>query len=643
MKKKVVLFFLASVVCISAFAQVKLPKLISDGMVLQRNLKLKIWGWASAGENISVFFREKKYTTKADEQGNWMIFLPAQKPGGPYELRVKASNEINIKNILIGDVWLCSGQSNMELTMERLKYKYADEIKNGDNPEIRQFTVPDKYDFKKPQEDVASGQWVPSTGKDIYSFSGVAWFFAKKLYNRYKVPIGLINSALGGSPAEAWISEEAIRKFPAYYAEAQKFRDDALIDSIEKADKGISNSWYNLLNQTDEGLQNKWADPGFDDSGWEQFTIPGYWPVIGSGFLNGSAWFRKKIEVPASMIGQRVKLESGRIVDADSVFINGKFIGTTGYQYPPRRYELPVGTLKEGTNTIVIRVVSNSGRAGFVPGKRYELTTANDTVDLKGEWRYKTGSVMKALPAQTFIRWKPVGLYNAMIAPLTNYSIKGVIWYQGESNVSHPGNYKDLIETLINDWRKKWKQGEFPFVYVQLANFMEAKTSPDESNWAELRQQQLNVLTVHNTAMAVAIDVGDWNDIHPENKKEVGTRLALQAERIAYDDTKIISSGPLYQSVKAEGNKIIVSFSNTGKGLIIKGGKDLKQFALAGKDGKYEWAKAIIKGNKVIVWNDTIPHPVSLRYAWADNPEGANLYNSEGLPASPFAASMPYK
>jgi sialate O-acetylesterase len=642
MKKLLILFFVVPIY-ISAFTQVKLPKLISDGMVLQRDIKLKIWGWASAGENVSVFFREKKYSTRADGKGNWMIFLPAQKAGGPYELRINASDEITIKNILIGDVWLCSGQSNMELTMERLKYKYADEIKNGDNPAIRQFLVPDKYDFKKPQDDVASGQWVLSTGKDIYSFSGVAWFFAKKLYSRYKFPVGLINSALGGSPAEAWISEDAIKKFPQYYSEAQKFRNDILIDSIEKADKEVNVSWYNILNQTDEGLRGKWVYPGLDDRGWEQFTVPGYWPGIGTGFLNGSVWFRKKIEVPASMIDKPAKLELGRIVDADSVFINGKFVGATGYQYPPRRYELPAGILKEGTNTIVIRVVSNSGSGGFVPGKRYELTTANDTVDLKGEWKYKTGSIMKPLPAQTFIRWKPVGLYNAMIAPLTNYSIKGVIWYQGEANTSHPGDYKDLMQTLINDWREKWKQGDFPFVYAQLASFMEAKSFPTESNWAALRQQQFNLLAVHNNAMAVAIDLGEWNDIHPENKRDVGIRLALQAERIAYGDTKIISSGPLYQSVKTEGNKIIVSFLNTGKGLIVKGGKELKQFVIAGTDGKYEWAKAIIKENKVIIWNDAIPHPVSVRYAWADNPQGANLYNSEGLPASPFSASVAEK
>ena len=624
----------------SAITQVRLPKLISDGMILQRDIQLKIWGWASAGEPVSVVFKEKVYAAKADQHGNWLIVLPAQKTGGPYNMRIKATNEIVIKNILIGDVWLCSGQSNMELTMERLKYKYAGEIRNGDNSEIRQFTVPDKYDFKRPQDDVVAGQWVTATGKDIYTFSGVAWFFARKLYEKYKVPIGLINSALGGSPAEAWISEKAIQKFPVYYEEAQKFKNDALIDSIEKSDKRLSSDWYNLLNERDEGLKYKWTDTGFDDEGWEQFTVPGYWPGTGTGFLNGAVWFRKKIEVPASMIGEPAKLELGRIVDADSVFLNGQFVGSTGYQYPPRRYELPPAILKQGSNIIVIRVISNSGSGGFVPGKRYELATKNDTIDLKGGWKYKTGSTMQPLPPQTFIRWKPVGLYNAMIAPLINYSIKGAIWYQGEANTSHPADYRNLMHTLVNDWREKWNQGDFPFIYVQLANFMESKPSPGESNWAELRQQQLNLLSVPNTAMAVAVDIGEWNDIHPENKKDVGTRLALQAERIAYGDKKIIASGPLYQSMKVEGNKIILSFSNTGNGLMVKGGTHLKQFAIAGMDGHYEWAKAIIKGNKVIVWSDNIRHPVSVRYAWAGNPEGANLYNGEGLPASPFFADV---
>ena len=641
--KKLFTFLIFISVCTSAFTQVRMPKLISDGMVLQRGITLKIWGWASAGEAISVVFKEKAYTAKADQQGNWTVLLPAQKEGGPYNLHVKATNEIIIKNILVGDVWLCSGQSNMELTMERLKYKYADEIIGADNSEIRQFTVPDIYDFKKPQDDVAAGQWVAATGKNIYSFSGVAWFFAKELYKKYKIPIGLINSALGGSPAEAWISEEAIKKFPVYYKEAQKFRNDTLIDSIEKEDKRVSSNWYKLLNETDEGLKSKWIDPAVEDTGWTEFTVPGYWPGTGTGFLNGSVWFRKKIEVPAAMIGKPAKLELGRIVDADSVFINGKFVGTTGYQYPPRRYELPADILKEGSNAIVVRIISNSGSGGFVPGKRYELTAIHDTVDLKGIWTYKTGAIMQPLPAQTFIRWKPVGLYNAMIAPLIKYSIKGVIWYQGEANTSHPGNYKELMQTLIDDWRKKWKQGDFPFIYVQLANFMEAKPSPGESNWAELRQQQFDLLTLHNTAMAVAIDIGEWNDIHPENKKDVGIRLALQAEHIAYGDTKIVASGPLYRSIKAEGNKIILSFSNTGTGLLAKGNKDLQQFAVAGKDGKYEWAKAIIKGNKVIVWSDNVPHPVFVRYAWADNPEGANLYNSKGLPASPFSVKVDIK
>ena len=272
-----------------------------------------------------------------------------------------------------------------------------------------------------------------------------------------------------------------------------------------------------------------------------------------------------------------------------------------------------------------------------MPDKPYELTTTNDTIDLKGNWWYKTGAIMPPLPAATFIRWKPLGLYNAMIAPLINFSIKGVIWYQGEANTSHPNDYKELMQTLIEDWRFKWGQGDFPFLFVQLANYMKPVTTPQESNWALLRQQQLNTLSVPNTAMAVAIDVGEWNDIHPENKKDIGSRLALQARKLAYGERNIVASGPIFRSIDYAGNKIVLHFDETGSGLMAEGHTGLKYFAIAGADKKYIWANAIIKDNTVIVWHDDVHHPVSVRYAWADNPQGANLYNREGLPASPFS------
>jgi sialate O-acetylesterase len=273
--------------------------------------------------------------------------------------------------------------------------------------------------------------------------------------------------------------------------------------------------------------------------------------------------------------------------------------------------------------------------------KPYQLTTATDTIELKGNWKYKVGAVMPALPAATFVRWKPGGLYNAMIAPLLNYSIKGVIWYQGEANTNKATEYQKLFPALIKDWRQQWKQGDFPFLYVQLPNFMETKSQPSESEWAQLRESQLKTLSIPNTGMAITIDLGEWNDIHPSNKEDVGKRLALVAESVAYKEKNIVYSGPLYQSMKIENNRIILSFTNVGSGLTAKGNTELKYFSIAGTDKKFVRAKAIIQNNKVIVWNDAVKDPVVVRYAWADNPEGANLYNKEGLPASPFTTDSP--
>jgi sialate O-acetylesterase len=608
-------------------------------MILQRDTKTKIWGWAAADEKVTVHFNNKIYNTTTRKDGKWIITLSPEKAGGPFDMEIDASNHIIIKNILIGDVWICSGQSNMELMMERVKYKYADEIATANNAEIRQFTVPDKYDFRTIHDDVDNGHWIAVNPKNILLFSAVAYFFAKEIYAKYKVPLGLINSALGGSPAEAWMSEEALKSFPTYYDEMQKFKDTTFIHEIESKDKAIADNWYTQLNEKDEGIKYNWKDVSFNDDDWKQMKVPGYWADADDQVLNGAVWFRKTIQVPAPMVNKTAKLELGRIIDADSVFINGQYVGNTTYQYPPRRYILPSNILKEGKNTIAIKVISNSGKGGFVLDKPYQLTTTADSIDLKGNWKYKVGAVMPPLPAETFVRWKPGGLYNAMIAPLVNYSIKGVIWYQGEANATNAIKaleYQRLFPALIKDWRQRWMQGDFPFLYVQLPNFMEAKEQPSKSDWVQLREAQLKTLSIPNTGMAVAIDLGEWNDIHPSNKKDVGKRLALVAEVVAYKEKNTVYSGPLYQSMKIDNNKIILSFTNAGSGLMVKGNTDLKYFSIAGADKKFVWAKAIIQNDKVVVWNDTVKDPVVVRYAWADNPDGANLYNKEGLPASPF-------
>jgi len=636
-KLKIIITLVSFVSFNSIIAQIKLPKLISDGVILQRNEKVKIWGWASANEKISLLFNTKTYTTEADEDGNWHIMLPAQKAGGPFTMFFKGTNEVKVQDVLFGDVWVCSGQSNMELPMERVKEKYGDIIKNSENSNIRQFLVPDKYNFKQEETDFDSGNWVSATPENVLSFSAVAYFFAKDIYEKQHVPIGLINSALGGSPVESWMSDEALKDFPEAYAEAQKYKNDELIKQIETSDKKRSDDWYALLDSKDKGLYNHWdLSSGIDFSDWDKMDIPSFWADSSLGKVNGSVWFSKDVNVPKEMVGKPAKLFLGRIVDQDFVYVNDEFVGTTGYQYPPRRYDVKPTILKEGKNTIMVRIINNIGNGGFVSDKPYFLAVENDTIDLKGTWKYKLGTTIQPLEGPTFIRWKPEGLYNAMIAPLLNLKIKGVLWYQGESNTGNPTNYNQTFPALINDWRNQWQQGDFPFLYVQLTNFMETYPQPRESNWAALRQAQLETLSVSKTGMAVTIDLGEWNDIHPLNKEDVGKRLALLATKLAYGEKSIYAESPTPHKTKFKDDSVIISFENTGSGLKIKNGDELKRFSISNDGKHFVWAKAELVGNKIIVSDKTISNPIMVRYAWDNNPDDANLFTNEGLPASPF-------
>jgi sialate O-acetylesterase len=618
-------------------AQVKLPRLISNGMVLQRDADVKIWGWAAPGEAVAVEFRDNTYRTTATESGEWEITITPVTAGGPHSMTIRASNTIMLDDIYFGEVWICSGQSNMELPMSMVSPLYQEEINQAHYPLIRHFAVPQKYNFNEPLKDLDGGSWKLATPTSVNDFSAVAFFFARELHQKYNIPIGLINTSLGGSPAESWMSEQALEQFPEHLREAQRFKDASLIQRIEQQDRQRIDAWYKQADQNDAGYQSTpWHHPGINTRNWSNITVPGYWADGALGPVNGVVWYRKDFTIRANAAGKAAKLNLGNIVDADSVFINGVFVATTSYQYPPRRYEIPAGLLKKGKNNITIRVINNTGRGGFVPDKDYEIITADNRIDLRGQWKYKSGTTMEPLAPQTFIRWKPLGLYNAMLFPLLNYHIRGVIWYQGESNTGRPKEYAELFPAMIQDWRNSWNQGDFPFLYVQLANFMPARSEPSESNWAMLRESQLKTLSVPNTAMAVTIDIGEWNDIHPLNKKDVGVRLALAAQKVACHDEQVVASGPIYKDIIIEGNKALITFHSTGSGLMAKGDRQLKGFAVAGKDGRFVWAQARIENNRVVVWSDKVSEPVAVRYAWADNPHDANLYNVEGLPASPF-------
>jgi len=640
-KRIKLLAFIALIVPISVFGQVRVPKLVSDGMVLQRNAEVPVWGWAKPGENISVVFKGTNYHTVTNDDGKWKLKMTDLTPGGPYKMKIIGNNTtITLHNVLVGDVWISSGQSNMEHTMYSFREVYQSEIDNAHYDEIHYFDVPQNYSFQGPLEKLPSGEWVDTNPRTVGSFSAAAYFFAKNIHEKYHIPIGIINASLGGSPAQAWISQDALKgKFPDYYNESQQFKDSAFVAQTQRKDQQRTIDWYQELQKKDVGYASShksWTASEVNTDEWSVMEIPGYWADTNLGNINGSVWFRTKVDIPASMVGKPAMIRLGRIVDADSVFINDTFVGTTSYQYPRRRYNIPSGVLKKGTNTIVIRVVNVSGRGGFVPEKPYDISAGGQWISLKKKWKFHLGAQMEALAPQTFVRWKSSGLYNAMLAPLQNYRIKGAIWYQGESNTGKPEEYHELFATMIRNWREQWNEGDFPFIFVQLPNFMKAQEEPSESNWALLRESQRKTLALPNTGMAVTIDIGEWNDIHPFNKKDVGKRLALAAEKVAYGENDIVYSGPSYESMKKEGDKVTLTFSSIGSGLMVKGSDTLEGFAIAGPDHHFVWANAKIDGNKVVVWSKNVSNPVAVRYGWADNPEDANLFNKQGLPASPF-------
>ena len=561
--------------------------------------------------------------------------------GGPYSMVIEGINRIELNDILLGEVWLCSGQSNMELPVRRVKSLYGDEISKAKNPSIRQFAVPQQYDFKTPLSDLSGGEWVSCDSTSVLGFSAVAWFFGRSLFDTYGVPIGLINASLGGSPAEAWMSEEALQAFPNQRDEALRFRNDSLIRQIQKDDQQRIGAWYRQSTATDQGNtkgQLPWHAANLNDCQWDTIAVPGYWADGPTGLVNGVVWFRRSFQWADDEVAAQLSL--GAIVDADSVFVNGVFVGTTSYQYPPRIYQVPAGVLKKGENSIAVRVISNSGRGGFVPDKSYALSSGSSRISLEGTWRYRIGAVMEPLAGETFIRWKPMGLYNAMINPLITYAIKGVIWYQGESNTGNPKEYAALFPALIRDWRSHFQYPDMPFLFVQLSSFMKSWAEPTESHWAQTRESQLAALTLPNTAVSVTIDVGEWNDVHPLNKKTVGERLSLAAQNVAYGNRSVVCSGPMLKSWKVKHNKIELLFESNGGRLQTNDDEQLKQIAIAGKDRQFVWAKSVIKRSKIVVWSDSVSQPAAVRYGWADNPAGANLINSAGLPASPFRTDV---
>ena len=549
-----------------------------------------------------------------------------------------SGSELTLKDILVGDVWVLGGQSNMQIPIRRTLDLFAEEVKGATCPEIRSFLVPMIYDFHGPREELSGGSWVSVNPTSVYDFSAIGYFFAKKVYEKYKIPIGFLFTAIGGTPAEAWLSEKTLLKFDRLKELLNLCKDDSYVSGTIKREEQQNNSWYRELDEADQGLNGPsgpWYGEDCDLSDWTEITIPMSFEGTDLGNIKGGAiWFRKDIIVPGTMLKGPGKLVLGTIVDGDDTYLNGVRIGGTGYLYPPRRYDIPEGLLREGRNTITVRLLVTQNTGAFVTDMPYVLRANGEELPISGIWNYKIGAVTKAQQPTTFFQYKPTGVYNGMIYPLRRYTIKGVLWYQGESNDSYPSDYKDLFEAVILDWRQTWNIGAFPFLYVQLANYCPWRKEPEESSWARLREEQRKAMEVPGTGMVVTIDKGMYNDLHPWDKKSVGERLARWAFHMVFGED-LVYSGPIYDHMEKEGEALRLYFRHTGSGLLLRG-NGVNMLEVCGEDGVFYPAEASIDQDTLLVTCSKVKNPVHVRYGWLNNPENPNLFNKEGLPASPF-------
>ena len=621
----------------SISAQVKMSPLFGSNMVLQQGIEIPVWGWASPGEKVTITLDKVIVSVKTNKEGKWQVKLPAMNYGGPYKLTVKGKNLISFENVMIGEVWICSGQSNMEFQLMNANNAEA-EIASSNSPEIRLFTVKRRIS-QTPQDNLEEGNWEECSPETSPRFSAVAWFFGKSLNEKLKVPIGLIHVSWGGTVAETWTSEEMISQnsdFTKSLSQLKKINLDDYAKSLEEDVRKRVGEFSTVDLGMKDG-QPVWANPDLNDSDWKLMPLPGYIEQNGLEGVDGIIWFRKEIEISPEEADKPATLYLAKINDSDHTYLNGTHIGATEQMAnEPRIYSVPPGIMKAEKNILTVQVEDVGGVCGiYGDTAMLRLQLENRSISLCGNWKYKIGLVKFnfILSPNSY----PTLLYNGMLNPLIPFGIKGAIWYQGEGNASRAKQYQKVFPDLIKDWRNHWKQGDFPFLFVQLANYMKADSLPVESSWAELREAQSMALSLPKTGMAVAIDVGDALDIHPKDKQSVGKRLALSALKIAYKQD-ILFTGPVYKTMEVAGNKIVLSFNEVGEGLCVhdKYGY-LKGFAVAGENKKFYWAKAVITGkNTVEISCPEVQQPVAVRYGWGNNPDDVNLYNSADLPASPF-------
>ena len=614
--------------------------------VLQRNLPIPIWGLGEPGELVRIQLADHEGQVLVDDRGYWLLRLPPLPAGGPHKLIAEApSGRAETSDILVGDVWLCSGQSNMEWSLQQCGPDWMTD--SPAIPEIRFLSVTTPASLGKTS--AVAGVWTPCTPASLAGFSAVGGFFGREIHRELNVPIGLINNAWGGSRVQAWISREALMQDPSGRDEVGFY--ESFITESKRAVRIKSFAEWEATDAPQDvnnlGIERGWADPGFDDSSWTTMALPGHWNKQGHPY-NGIFWFRRTVEIPEIWAGQDLQLSLGAIDKHDHTWVNGELVGSMGFETPNawsthRNYPVPARLIGPDRRvTIAVRARSHVNDGGMTgPASLMKLQCFSDVsapLSLSGDWRYHVEQDWGQVRPPD-LEWgagnqnSPHILFDSRLSPLIPYGLRGVIWYQGESNASEAPLYRRMLPLMIQDWRRAWGQGDFPFLQVQLANYGEPVQHPGSSSWAELREAQLDVLKEPVTGMAVAVDIGEAFDVHPKNKRDVGLRLARWALAETYGRGGT-PSGPLFSGMRIEtGGRLVCSFLHAGNGLK---GEKLRHFAIAGSDRVFKWAEAEIVGSTVEVWSKSVPEPMAVRYAWADNPDGCNLYNKEGLPASPF-------
>ncbi len=649
---------LAIVFALEVKADLTIAHIFSDHMVLQRDQKLPVWGWTSPAEQVTLSLAGQSGHVVADEEGSWMFQFEPIPAGGPYQLVVKNNvDKILIKDILIGDIWLCSGQSNMDWPLER-SLEGEKEVAGARYDKIRLFKVLRSAD-PDPRTDLGEEKWMPCTPENAHGITAVGYFFARELQEDLGIPVGVLQSAWGGTRAEAWTEISFLEKEPELQPLVNQYLENKNMP-VEQQQIMIDRyeAWRKASAYKDPGTRMDllgWADFQFNDQDWPQMELPGLWE--GQGLeLDGSVWFRRKVTIPVSLAGKDLIFHAGLIDDFDITYFNGIKIGETNAEtrkssYEERKYRIPSNLVKVGeVNVLAIRVFDGYRRGGIGgDATAFYLKPADEEqgilLSLGGTWRYQIEHRLYPIsdggPAEPVLpgwRHSPSNLYNGMIAPLLSFAIKGVIWYQGESNAERPEQYKRLFPTMINSWRNAWKKHDLPFYWVQLANYKAPQTEPYEGGWAYIREAQTSALTLDYTGMAVITDVGDAGDIHPRDKQTVGHRLALIAKAKTYG-RKINFSGPQFRFAEQKDNRLILHFDHSTGGLQTSNGNPLQGFGICDTTGKWYWAEAKIEDTHVILSHPEVKNPSGACYNWADNPIG-NLVNDEGLPANSFRVDL---